>query len=149
LRLLAAYARAGVVVVFYDAVGALPHFNPDLDREGDTPPPEVAALRAQLIAADAIVISSPEYAHGVPGSLKNLLDWLVSVGELVEKPVMLLNAAPAGGEYAQSSLAETLATMNWHVLRVPPFVKCKGVFDDADVTAALRDALRVLADASR
>lgn len=82
-----------------------------------------------LIGANAVLISSPEYAHGVPGALKNLLDWLVSTGELVGKPVALLNAAPAGGMYAQGSLLETLRTMNWAVIAegslIEPFVTRK------------------------
>src|SRR5689334_8401309 len=99
--LLRAAARVSrVPVVFYDGLESLPQFNPDLDAEGAVPPPDVAALRRLLIDAEAILISSPEYAHGVPGSLKNMLDWLVSVGELVNKRVALINAAPVGGQFA-------------------------------------------------
>src|SRR5438045_1451305 len=96
-------APAGVRIILYDGLGRLPHFNPDLDQEGGAPPPAVAELRRSLIAADAMLISSPEYAHGVPGALKNMLDWLVAAGELVDKPVALLNAAPVGGSYAQAA----------------------------------------------
>ena len=109
-------APEGVDIVIYDGLARLPHFNPDLDGEGMEPPPEVRALRELLLGADEIVISSPEYAHGVPGSLKNMLDWLVSVGELVDKPVALLNASPGRGQYAQAQLAETLRTMNWKLI---------------------------------
>jgi NAD(P)H-dependent FMN reductase len=97
-----------------------------------------------------VVISSPEYAHGVPGSFKNLLDWLVSVGELVEKPVALLNASPVGGEYAQNAILETLRTMNWRIVedacRVTPFVKRRitGEVEDEETLNALRDVLRAL-----
>ena len=104
-------------------------------------------LRELLIAADAILISSPEYAHGVPGSFKNLLDWLVSTGELVGKPVALLNAAPVGGEYAQNAILETLRTMNWRVVgdacRIEPFVKRKGPPDEATLET-LRRAVQSL-----
>lgn len=135
LRAAASVAPRGVEFVFYDGMGELPHFNPDLDAEGSTPPEPVRRLRELLIGADAIVISSPEYAHGVPGSFKNLLDWLVSTGELVGKPVALLNAAPAGCEYAQSAILETLRTMNWNVVAeaccVRPFVKRRGALDAA------------------
>jgi NAD(P)H-dependent FMN reductase len=115
LRAAVRVAPPGVDLVLYDGLGDLPHFNPDLDEEGSTPPAPVAALRSLLIDADAIVISSPEYAHGVPGVLKNMLDWLVSTGELVGKPVALWNASPPRGAYAQASLLETLRTMNWRV----------------------------------
>ena len=143
-----------VAFVAYDGTGALPHFNPDLDAEGMEPPPPVRVLRELLARADAIVISSPEYAHGVPGSLKNLLDWLVSVGELVDKPVALLNAAPAGGSYAQAALAETLRTMNWRLVveasRLEPFVRRKiaGELTDADALTVLRDAMAALVRAA-
>ena len=98
-----------------DLLGALPHFNPDLDVEGATPPAIVAELRERLHAADGLVISTPEYAHGLPGSLKNMLDWLVSDGLLVDKPVLLINATPPA-TFAHASLVEILETMNWRVL---------------------------------
>src|SRR5437660_3669370 len=108
LALLRAAAKIGTEVQIYDGLADLPHFNPDDDVEGATPPPAVAALRAMLADADGILISSPEYAHGVPGSLKNMLDWLVSDGALAGKPVALINASPAGGAFARDSLVETL-----------------------------------------
>jgi NAD(P)H-dependent FMN reductase len=63
-----------------------------------------------LLSSDAVLISSPEYAHGVPGSLKNALDWLVRSGELYEKQLGLINVTPRS-TYAQASLVETLSTM--------------------------------------
>jgi chromate reductase len=154
LRAASRVAAGTVTVEIYDGLGSLPHFNPDLDREGDEPPDDVRDLRKRLIEADAILISSPEYAHGVPGSLKNLLDWLVSVGELVGKPVALINAAPAGGHYAQAALAETLRTMNWTLIEdaslIEPFVTTKIVSELTDETslATLKRAIEALASAS-
>lgn len=148
LRAAASVAPEGVRFVFYEGMGDLPHFNPDLDAEGSAPPEPVRQLRELLIAADALVISSPEYAHGVPGAFKNLLDWLVSTGELVGKPVALLNAAPVGGEYAQNAILETLRTMNWNVVEaaccVEPFVRRRGTPDEATL-ATLRRAVEILA----
>jgi len=95
-------------VVLYSGLAELQHFNPDLDIE--TPPPAISEFRKQLLASDGVLISSPEYAHGVPGTLKNALDWLVRSGELYEKPVALINASPRS-THAHASLAETLATM--------------------------------------
>jgi chromate reductase, NAD(P)H dehydrogenase (quinone) len=100
----------------YEGLADLPHFNPDHDEDGLPVSPPVVELRSRAIAADAWVISSPEYAHGVPGSLKNALDWLVSCPELPGKPVLLLNASAAGGNFAQAALAETLRTMSLRVL---------------------------------
>ncbi|HEX6098808.1 MAG TPA: NADPH-dependent FMN reductase [Thermoanaerobaculia bacterium] len=150
LRAAARVAPEDVEVLLYEGLGGLPHFNPDLDEEEAEPPPSVRELRDLLAGADAILISSPEYAHGVPGSFKNLLDWLVSVGDLAGKPVALLNASPAGGEYAQNAILETLRTMNWRVVedacRVRPFVRRKiaGEVTDAETLAVLREALRAL-----
>ena len=83
------YAPHGVTFEIA-SLGALPLFNPDLEIEA---PDVVAAFRAQVIAADAAVIASPEYAHGISGVLKNALDWLVGDTGLFNKPVLVLNAA--------------------------------------------------------
>jgi chromate reductase len=108
LQAVAALAPPDVQVVVYSGLSELPHFNPDLDTE--TAPPQVQDFRTELQASDAVLISTPEYAHGVPGTLKNALDWLVRSGELYEKPVALINISPRS-THAQASLAETLATM--------------------------------------
>jgi len=91
----------------------LPHFNPDVEEAGLPPVP--AGLRAAVGACDALLISSPEYAHGVPGVMKNALDWLVGGMEIQGKPVVLLNATPPG-EYAQASLKEVLKVMGADVV---------------------------------
>ncbi|MGY5123528.1 NADPH-dependent FMN reductase [Streptomyces nigrescens] len=99
-------------------IGALPHFNPDLDGEDATPPAPVAALRTAVASADALLVVSPEYAHGVPGALKNALDWLVSSGECVSKPVAVITASPspAGGDHANAQLREVLRMMTGEVV---------------------------------
>jgi chromate reductase len=142
-------APEGMEVTIYESLASLPHFNPDDDEEGTTPPPRVAELRSLLAAADGILISSPEYAHGVPGSLKNALDWLVSDGALVDKPIALINASPIGGQFAQASLVETLTTMNWRV--VGTWAASKKVRDenvDDEVVETIRAALMALRSAS-
>lgn len=78
-------------------------------------PPVVARWRDRVAAADAIVISSPEYAHGIPGALKNALDWLVGSMEFVGKPVGLLNASSAS-RYAHPQLIEVLTVMSANVV---------------------------------
>ncbi|WP_410608550.1 NADPH-dependent FMN reductase [Amycolatopsis sp. lyj-109] len=94
----------------YTGLADLPHFNPDDDR--DPLHPEVAALRAALKEADAVLICTPEYAGGLPGSFKNLLDWTVGGGEMSGKPVAWINAssiaAPTGGRDAHDSLRKVL-----------------------------------------
>jgi chromate reductase, NAD(P)H dehydrogenase (quinone) len=141
LRTVASLAPPGTNVVFYNALGELPHFNPDLDEEGSTPPPAVRQLRDLLIAAEAILISSPEYAHGVPGAFKNMLDWLVSTGELVGKPVAVLNASRVGGHYAQAAIVETLRTMNWRVVEEACRLDPSLSHDPEDLREALRHLL--------
>jgi NAD(P)H-dependent FMN reductase len=112
LRAAASLAPDGVVIELYDGLGDLPHFNPDLE---DAPIPAVLDFRARLREADGLLISSPEYAHGVPGVMKNALDWVVGSGELVYKPVALLNASPRS-THAQASLTETLTVMTAAVI---------------------------------
>ena len=111
LRAAALVAPAGVRVELFVSLASLPHFNPDLDVEGAVLPPSVSDLRARISSARGLLICSPEYAHGVPGVLKNALDWLVSGPEMVNKPVGLINASPRS-THAQASLAETLRTMS-------------------------------------
>jgi NAD(P)H-dependent FMN reductase len=106
-----AIAPSGVRVALYEGLGELPFFNPDLDEEGATPPASVANFRAAIGATDGLLICSPEYAHGVPGVLKNALDWLVSSPAIVYKPITLLNAS-SRAVHAIASLAETLRTMS-------------------------------------
>ena len=113
LRAFARLAPAGVTVVHYERLGALPHFSPDDDAE--PLPAEVVALRAAIAAADAIAISTPEYAHGLPGSFKNALDWLVSDPAFAGKAVVLI-AADRGSTWAADSLREILRTMSARVI---------------------------------
>jgi NAD(P)H-dependent FMN reductase len=102
-------APFGVEVELFGGIAELPAFNPDLEA---LPQPAVAAWRAALRDAQAVLVSSPEYAHGVPGALKNALDWVVGSGELVEKPVGLISASGTGAEHAHAALLRTLAVMN-------------------------------------
>jgi chromate reductase len=89
----------------FDGLSELPHFNPDLDNENV--PQRVTDFRRQLREADGILICSPEYAIGVPGTLKNAIDWTVSSMEFSKKPVALITAS-LSGEKAHHSLLGTL-----------------------------------------
>jgi NAD(P)H-dependent FMN reductase len=103
-------ASAGTTVTLYDGLADLPAFNPDVEEAGELPR-EVRELRARVAESDAILVCSPEYAHGFPGSLKNLLDWLVGSVDFPGKPVALV-AASERSVYAQAQLAEILRTMS-------------------------------------
>jgi chromate reductase, NAD(P)H dehydrogenase (quinone) len=111
LDALAALVPPGVEVARFDGLAGLPAFNPDLDAAGSVPPAPVAAWRASVADADALVVCSPEYAHGVPGALKNALDWLVSGPDVPGLPVAVVNATTRA-HIAQASLIETLRTMS-------------------------------------
>ena len=105
LRVAERCAPARAAVHWFERLGDLPHFNPDLD--GDAP----AALvewRQAVAGAGGVLIASPEYAHSLPGSLKNALDWLVGTGELYDKPVGLMSAGTSGGQRALDALSQTL-----------------------------------------
>ncbi len=96
-------APAGVTAVLYEGLSDLPAFNPDDDT--DPVHPAVAHLRKELGAADAVVVCAPEYAHSLPGSFKNLLDWTVGNADLRRKPVAWINIAAQGkGDGAQAQL---------------------------------------------
>ena len=119
---------AGVELSTYDQLADVPPFNPDLDT--DAPPAAVVRFRAALRAADAVLISSPEYARGVSGVLKNALDWVVSSGELIDKPIALINTS-IRATHAYAALRETLTTMSGRVL------------DEASVTIPLQGSCDV------
>lgn len=108
LRTFLRLAPPDIEVTLCTLVGELPLFNPDLEA---TLPDAVARLRTQVAAADALLIASPEYAHGVTGAIKNLLDWLVSFEPVVHMPVAVLNASPRA-RHADAALKETLRTMS-------------------------------------
>jgi len=95
-----------------DGLGALPLFNPDLEADLPTP---VRALHAEIERTDALLIASPEYAHGVTGVLKNALDWLVSFPPFVDRPVAIFNASPRS-VHADAALREILTTMSAHLV---------------------------------
>ncbi|MDF5730326.1 MAG: NAD(P)H-dependent oxidoreductase [Rhizonema sp. PD38] len=96
----------------YDSLSDLPHFNPDLEG---TELPSVKDFRTQLQISGGVLISTPEYAHGIPGVLKNALDWVVGSGERYRKPVALFNASPRA-IHAQASLKEILQTMDARII---------------------------------
>jgi NAD(P)H-dependent FMN reductase len=154
LRAAAALAPPEIEIVLYGGLGDLPHFNPDLESPDliAALPPAVAELRARVAAADGLLISSPEYAHGVPGAMKNALDWLVGGPELVGKPVALLNASPRS-TIAQASLADTVTTMSGRLVRAAsiavPLLGTKldaaGIAAHPEISAAVRTALLAFA----
>jgi chromate reductase len=147
-------APGHVNVSIYRELETLPPFNPDVDV--NTAAEAVSKFREMLQACDAIVISSPEYAHGVPGVLKNALDWVVGSGELIDKPISLINAS-ARETHAWASLTETLTTMSAQVIAAASItvaldgrgLDSDGIVHDGELSAALRTAIDALACAVR
>ena len=144
-------APAGLDLILYEGLATLPLFNPD--DEIEPLPAPVQALRTAVGASDALLIACPEYAHGVPGAFKNLLDWLVGSLEFPGKPVALLNASGRGSHHAQDALREILLTMSAQLLdeacaTVPlPGAGCEvaAILRDEACCAELRTVLAALA----
>ena len=152
LRAAAALAPEDVHITIFEGLGCLPFFDPGLEPEHAPAP--VLDFRARLRAADAVLICTPEYAHGMPGVLKNALEWTVASGEFVDKPVVLLSTSPAGsgGAKALAWLRQTLAVMSARILedlsQPIPFgrsrVKPSGEVVDSALTVTLRSILECL-----
>jgi len=152
LEALALLAPPQVVVERVEGLDRLPHFNPDHDGEDAELPREVVRLRDAIAAADAVAISTPEYAHGLPGSFKNALDWLVSDVRFAGKPVAILHIA-RGTTWALDSLREILTTMSAEIVEaacVSLMLTTNRVDRDAILARDdLREALRRSLDALR
>ena len=141
-------APAATDITFYSELANLPHFNPDLDCE---PLPDfIKSLRQQVKSCDGIIISSPEYAHGVPGSLKNLLDWLVSSVEFPGKPVAVINTNPRA-TIALASLKEILITMSAQIIEPVNItlaiagrnLNAEDIAADLELSRSLRQAIAI------
>jgi NAD(P)H-dependent FMN reductase len=102
----------------FTGMADLPHFNPDDD--GDELPAAVVELRAAVGRVDAILVCTPEYAGALPGSFKNLLEWLVGGGEAYRKPIAWINvsgpAAPSGGADAHDSLRKVVGYISMEIV---------------------------------
>ena len=143
LQAAARLAPPGVTIELYQQLGDLPHFNPDFDNE--RLPDIVAEFRALIGAVDGVLISSPEYARGVPGTLKNALDWLVGSFEFPNKFVTLINVSPRAS-HAQASLTTTLETMSARIVAdasvTLPLLGTSLGTDEIVATAELAEPLR-------
>jgi chromate reductase, NAD(P)H dehydrogenase (quinone) len=109
LRTAAFGVLPGLEAVLYEGVSGLPHFNPDDDS--DPLPSAVSDLRSLIRTADAVLLSTPEYAGALPGSFKNLLDWTIGddqPGSIYQKPVAWVNVSAHGAVNAHDSLRKVL-----------------------------------------
>jgi chromate reductase len=144
-------APAGITATRYDGLRDLPPFIPA--DEAPTPGP-VQFLRFQVGGADAVLFCTPEYAGSLPGSLKNLLDWLIGSGSLDGMPAAWLSvAAPGQDDGARAALETVLAHCGARLVRpacirvplTPDAIDARGTIDDMQLHTALLDVLHGLA----
>ena len=141
-------APISLQVSVFAGVADLPLFNPDLES---VPPNSVQALRDAVDRAGALVIASPEYAHGISGAMKNTLDWLVSFEGFVHKPVAVINTS-SRAQHADASLKEILQTMSAIILpeasvTIPLLGTCiteEAMVDSLEVRGQIQSALLAL-----
>ena len=128
----------------FEGLDNFPHFNPGMDENNHF----VADFRSRINKSDGVIFSTPEYAFGVPGVLKNALDWIVSTGELNDKPVAVISASPlnSGGEKALDSLLLTLTALgtvkdensSLSIPNIKSKLNAEGKITDETLTASLR-----------
>ena len=121
LRAAAALAPAGITIEIASIAG-IPLYDGDLESEQGLPAP-VAALKDRIAAADALLLATPEYNHGIPGVFKNAIDWLSRPGSDIprvfgDKPVAVLGATPGRGgtmlaQAAWLPVLRTFGTRPW------------------------------------
>ena len=151
LRVAGERVGAGVEVARYDQLGEIPPFSPDIDPA----PAVIDRWRSLVRDADALLIATPEYAHGLPGVLKNALDWLVGSGDLYGKRVAILSAEPHAerAQHARADLERTLRAQGADVVSSETIAVPTGVrgheSDDAGVAAGVDRALKALAGRAR
>jgi chromate reductase, NAD(P)H dehydrogenase (quinone) len=144
-------APTNIKIKLYGRLNDLPHFNPDLENNDI---PAVTDLQAQIKWADGLLISTPEYAHGIPGVLKNALDWLVSSEDFMGKPIAIFNASPRA-THAQASLIEIVTTMAGRVIpeasiAIPLMGKkldAAGIIADSQLSQEIQKAIKAFYDA--
>jgi chromate reductase, NAD(P)H dehydrogenase (quinone) len=96
LRAAVELAPPGMTIVTHD-LAEIPLYDGDVEAQGD--PPAVAAFKSAIGAADAILVVTPEYNYGVPGVLKNAIDWASrppNRSVLNDKPAAIMGASPGG-----------------------------------------------------
>ena len=148
LRTADTFAPAGISTSLFQGLRTLPAFVP-----GEQDPPDVTELRSRVNAADALLFCTPEYAGSLPGSLKNLLDWLIEGGDLNGKPAAWLSVSPPEqDDGARTALETVLGHGSARVLKPacvrvplgPEAVGADGLIADTRLHMALLDMLQAL-----
>ena len=145
IRAIADLVADTMQLTLYDGLTDLPHFNPD--QGDDHEPRAVHAFRQAIRDADGLLICTPEYAHGVPGSLKNAIDWTISTGDFSHKPTVLITAS-TDGRLGHAALLETLKVIEAENIDglqlLVPFIRTKVGEDDTITDAATLTAVKQL-----
>src|SRR4029077_20696438 len=155
IRAAATGAPLGIRVKVFD-LDHIPLFNQDLEDAGE--PLAVASFKRAIAEADALLVATPEYNHGVPGVLKNALDWASrprATSPLLDRPVALMGASPGRGSTAraQAQLRDAFVFTGACVMPLPEVLvgSASSHFnDDGDLTdAELRRSIVELVEALR
>lgn len=109
LTALKAIAPSDVAIDVFARIGELPVFSPDLEGPGE--PESIKRFIEHISKSDDVLISSPEYVRGIPGGLKNAIDWLVSGDQIIGKPIALVHASHRGDDMLQA-LRTVLSTIS-------------------------------------
>jgi chromate reductase len=153
LRLAAEELPEGVELLVYEGLAEIPPYDQDLD---DLQPDEVERLKEEIAAADAILVSSPEFNGSIPGQLKNALDWVsrpLADNPIRSKPVAVIGASTGafGGVWAQRELKKVLGIMGARVLEAElPVAKAEARITEPDeeLRAQLAEVVRTLVEAT-
>lgn len=141
LRAAIKYAPSGLKIETFDLID-VPLYNGDVEAAGD--PPGVLAFKAALRAADAVLFVTPEYNHGVPGVMKNAVDWASRPARdaaLNGKPVGIIGASPGqtGAARGQSQLRQAFEFTNSFCMPQPELLVFRAL-DKFDANGELTDA---------
>jgi chromate reductase len=140
------WAPANVEITIYQDMATLPAFDDSMEPSGS-----IMGWRSELAAADGVLICSPEYAFGVPGALKNAIDWTVGSGELVNKPLALITAA-SSGDKAHAAWLQIFAALSADIPAggdlLIPFIRTKfnekGEVSDVATKEAILNTVQAL-----
>jgi chromate reductase, NAD(P)H dehydrogenase (quinone) len=143
LQLVAGMVPPDVEFIIYKEMASIPAFD---ERDSEL----VNQFRQLIREADGVLICTPEYAFGVPGALKNALDWTVSTGDFDKKPVALITASSVGDK-GHASLLNTLTALGTNIVEggtlLISFIRAKlvgGQFTDKPTEEAVRNVVKAL-----
>lgn len=153
MRAAQAKAPQGVQLEIFTLDG-IPPFNQDEEQQQ---PPKVVQLKSSILAADALLIATPEYNYSIPGVLKNAIDWATRPygdNPFTGKPTAIMGASTGGMGTSRSQyhLRQVLTALNAHTLNQPEMMishaadafDADGKLIDAGLEAQLEKLLNAL-----